>query len=166
MKYLISIILATLTFNVVAEQKIVYVDVEQVYLKSAVVNKQFKLIQQNHLKQQQLYIQQQHDLELKINTRIQSNKQADINHLALQEKELQESIEKLNKTYEQQMNNLKNSYILAVRKAALQLQQQNHYQYVLSSNLIIATDKENDISPQVTKLADTLYTAKPQKKRD
>ena len=158
MKQLLSLILITIGVNAFADGKIVYVDVEQVYAQSKIINSTFNAFQESYQAQKNLYIQQQGVLESQIDVNLTTQQPLNSDHLALQEKQLQESVEALNKKHDQQVLDLKNSYIIYVRKAAQQLYNKNHYQYVISSNTIIAGGAENNISAAVTTLADKLYT--------
>lgn len=158
MKQLLSLILITIGVNAFADGKIVYVDVEQVYAQSKIINNKFNAFQESYQAQKNLYLQQQGVLESQIDAHLLTPQALNADNLSLQEKQFQESVEALNKKHDQQILDLKNSYIVYVRKAAQQLYKTNHYQYVISSNTIIAGGAENNISAAVTTLADKLYT--------
>lgn len=157
MKQLLSLILMAIGVNAFANGEIVYVDVEQVYARSKIINSKFNAFQESYQTQKSLYIQQQGVLESQIDVNLATQHPLNSDHLSLQEKQLQESVEALNKKHDQQILDLKNSYIIYVRKAAQQLYNKNHYQYIISSNTIIVGGAENNISTAVTTLADKLY---------
>lgn len=157
MKKLLLLTLAALGSQVYAASDIRYVDVEKVYQLSQIVQPDFTRINQNYQHQHESYVAQQNIIESQVKLVMLNKNIESADMLALREKQLQESFDSLSTSHDKQINALKNSYIIYVREAVLQLRKQNNYAYVLSSSTIIAADQANDISPAVAKLADKLY---------
>lgn len=158
MKKSVCLLFLCVAARAFALNSIVYVDVEKVYASSKVMALNYAKEQQDYVNRRDQLKVQQLALESELSHQFTQPNSITADGLSLREKQLQENFDILVKTHEHQLVTLKNEYMLYVRKAAIQLQRQKHFQYVLSSTVIIASESGMDISTQVSQVADQLYT--------
>lgn len=143
--------------SVFAQGEIVYLVPESVLANSKVLTAKFQ-------QQKKQFHQQEQPLMLQINQIQQEvsktgQPQASLEQLSLKLYTLQNQIESLNKQNATYYNKAQNDYMPYVRKASNQLYAEHKYQYILTSSAIVVTDPKNDISVEVSNLADKLYQA-------
>ena len=159
MKKLLIIAIIFISKTVLAANNLAFVDMNTVLNNSKVVTSRFKEIDNLYNKQTQSYKEKQAKIETELDKVMKNGEKNSqrVDNLSLQEKQLQEAIESLNKSHDKQLIDLKNQYVVFVKRAADQIRKQNHYHYIFSSSMLLSSEPQDDISLTVAKLADTLY---------
>lgn len=141
--------------QVFAQGEIVYLIPESVFANSKVLTAKFQQQKKQFQQQEQPLMLQISQIQQEVNKAGQS--QASLERFSLQLYTLQNQVESLNKQNAAYYNKAQNDYMPYVRKASNQLYAEHHYQYILTSSAIVVTDPKNDISVEVSKIADKLY---------
>lgn len=157
MKKLFVVLAVLNVAQVFAQGEIVYLVPESVFANSKVLTAKFQ-------QQKDQFQEQEKPLMLQINqTQQEANKagqsQAMMEQLSLKLYTLQNQVESLNKQNAAYYNKAQNDYMPYVRKASNQLYTEHKYQYILTSSSIVVADPKNDISVEVSNVADKLYQA-------
>lgn len=152
------ILLALLNISYVfAQGEIVYLVPGEVFANSRILIDKFKQQQTSYKQQRGKLLEQVDKIQAVIN-------KSDQTPLVLEQYsaglyELQNEIESLNSQNTSYSNKLQNDYMVYVRKASNELYLRNKYSYILNDSAIIRTDPKNNISLDVSQLADKLYQA-------
>lgn len=151
-------LLAVLNISYVfAQGEIAYSVPGEVFANSKVLTAKFQQQQISYKQQSQLLLKQLNKVQQEVIKDGQS--QAKLEQLSLELYTLQNQIESLNSQNTLYNNKLQNDYMVYVSKASNELYQQNKYSYILNNSAIVVTDPKNDISPEISQLADKLYQA-------
>lgn len=142
---------------VFAQGEIVYLVPGEVFANSKILTTKFQQQQISYKQQLQPLLTQISKAQQDTNKAGQS--QANLEKLSLELYTLQTQVESLNSQNSVYNNKLQNDYMAYVRKASNELYSQNKYSYILNNSAIVITDPKNDISPEVSQLADKLYQA-------
>jgi len=142
---------------VFAQGEIVYLVPGEVFANSKILVAKFQQQQTSYKQQSQALLTQISKAQQETDKVGQS--QARLEQLSLKLYTLQNQVESLNSQNASYNNKLQNDYMVYVRKASNELYLQNKYAYILNSSAIVVTDPKNDISPEISQLADRLYQA-------
>lgn len=142
---------------VFAQGEIVYLIPGEVFANSKILTTKFQQQQTSYKQQSQALLTQINKTQQETDKVGQS--QARLEQLSLKLYTLQNQVESLNSQNSAYNNKLQNDYMVYVRKASNELYLQNKYAYILNSSAIVITDPKNDISPEISQLADKLYLA-------
>ena len=155
-KKLLLITTVAFAFNLAIADSIAYIVPEEILSNSVVLKTQIEANKKNFaIKESKL--QTQIDAEQKKLDK-KGLSQAELEQISLNVNQLQNQNAELNKQNSANFDKIKNTYFPYIKKACTQIfKQQNKYQYILNSNSVVITDPKNDISLEVSKLADKLY---------
>ncbi len=152
------ILLALLNISYVfAQGEIVYLIPGEVFANSRVLVEKFKQQQASYKQQQGNLLKQVDKIQGVINKSDQTSLVLEQSSAALYN--LQNEIESLNSQNASYSNKLQNDYMVYVRKASNELYLRNQYSYILNDSGIVITDPKNNVSLEVSQLADKLYQA-------
>ena len=155
-KKFLLIAVVTCGFNLARADSIAYIVPEEVMSNSVVLKTQIADAQKSFTVQQNKLLAQIDKQQKKLDKKGLSS--AEQEQIALGLIQLQNQYAELNKLNSANFDKIKNNYYSYIKKACLELfKQQNKYQYILNSNSVVVTDPKNDISLEVSKLADKLY---------
>lgn len=157
MKKIIGILMTLNIGQIFAQGEIVYLVPESVFANSKVLTAKFQQQKNQFQEQEKPLMLQISQAQQEVNKLGQS--QAVLEQLSFKLYTLQNQVESLNKQNAVYYNKAQNDYMPYVRKASNQLYTEHKYKYILTSSAIVVTDPKNDISVEVSHVADKLYQA-------
>lgn len=151
-------LLAILNISCVfAQGEMVYLVPGEVFANSKILTGKFQQQQASYKQQSQTLLTRVNKVQQETNKTGQS--QVTLEQLSLELYTLQNQIEVLTSQNTAYNNQLQNDYMVYAHKAINELYLQNKYSYILNNSAIVVTDPKNDISPEISQLADKLYQA-------